>query len=204
MIKVLIVEDQTLLQKSLEHLINSQEDMKVIGGTDDAEQAPVLCRKLKPDLVLMDVVTKNRNSGIKYTAVIRKELPDIKVIIMTALPEITFADEAKKAGAHSFVSKEMDSVLFLNTIRTTMQGYSTYSTAHDHIPFNAEFSEKEITLLQLVCQGKSRKDIAKIMDVSEATAKQYITSILNKTGFDNISKLAIKAVDEGYIKILSV
>ena len=83
MIKILIVEDQTMLRDSLEHMINGQDDMKVIGLAEDAADAPDLCKKLKPDLVLMDVVTKNNSSGIRYTAEIHKEFPDIKIVIMT-------------------------------------------------------------------------------------------------------------------------
>ena len=108
MVKILIVEDQTMLRESLEYLINRQDDMEVVGGTDDAANAPELCRELMPDLVLMDVVTKNNSSGITYTAQIRRESPDTKIVIMTALPEITFAEEARKAGAHSFIDKEME------------------------------------------------------------------------------------------------
>ena len=78
MVKVLIVEDQTMLRESLEYLINGQDDMEVVGGTDNAADAPELCRNLKPDLVLMDVVTKNNSSGISYTVEIRREFPDIK------------------------------------------------------------------------------------------------------------------------------
>ena len=69
--KILIVEDQTMLRESLENLINGQNDMKVVGTTDDAANALQLCGKLKPDLILMDVVTKNNSSGIRYTAEIR-------------------------------------------------------------------------------------------------------------------------------------
>ena len=96
MVKILIVEDQTMLRESLEYMINGQDDMKVVGVTDDAADAPKLCHKLKPDMVLMDVVTKNNSNGITYTAQIRKEFPDIKIVVMTGLPDITFAEEAKK------------------------------------------------------------------------------------------------------------
>lgn len=202
MAKILIVEDQTMLRETLASLINSQDDMEVAGQTDDAALAPELCRRLKPDLVMMDVVTKNRNSGLKYTAIIREEFPDIKVMVMTSLPEITFADDAKKAGAHSFIHKEMDKDQLLNTINSTLQGYSTYFVSHEHLPFNAEFSEKEIAVIRLVCQGLARKEIAEKLNISEATIKQYISSILDKTGFDSISKFAIYAVDEGFIKPL--
>jgi DNA-binding NarL/FixJ family response regulator len=199
MIKILIVEDQTMLRESLEYVIGEQNDMEAVGSTDDAAKAPELCRQLKPDLVLMDVVTKNNSSGITYTAQIRKEFPDVKIVIMTALPEITFAEEARKAGAHSFMDKGMGNEHLFHVIRNTMRGYSIYSVSQESLPFTAKFTEKEIAVIRLVCQGMSRDEMARKLDVSESMIKQHITSILNKTGFDSISKFAIYAVGEGLI-----
>jgi len=203
MVKILIVEDQTMLRESLEQVIGGQSDMEVAGTTDDAANAPELCRRLKPDLVLMDVVTKNNSSGITYTAQIRKEFPDIKVVIMTALPEITFAEEARKAGAHSFMDKGMGNDHLFHVIRNTMKGYSIYSSFSDRMPFAARFTEREIAVIRLVCRGMAREEMAAKLGVSESTIKQYITSILDKTGFDSISKFAIYAVGEGLIVINS-
>jgi len=199
MIKILIVEDQTILRESLEHVIDGQSDMEVAGSTDDAANVPELCRQLQVDLVLMDVVTRNNSSGITYTAQIRKEFPGIKVVIMTALPEITFTEEARKAGAHSFIYKDMGNDHLFHVIRNTMKGYSIYSSHSDHLPFTARFTEKEIAVIRLVCQGMARDEMAKSLDVTESAIKQHITSILNKTGFDSISKFAIYAVGEGLI-----
>jgi len=199
MIKILIVEDQTMLRESLEHVIGEQNDMEAAGSTDDASNAPQMCRQLQPDLVLMDVVTKNNSSGITYTAQIRKEFPDIKIVIMTALPEITFAEEARKAGAHSFIDKSLGTDHLFHVIRNTMKGYSIYSVPQDRLPFTARFTEKEIAVIRLVCQGIARDEMARKLDVSESMIKQHITSILNKTGFDSISKFAIYAVSEGLI-----
>jgi DNA-binding NarL/FixJ family response regulator len=199
MTKILIVEDQTMLRESLEHVIGGQNDMEAVGSTDDAANAPELCRQLKPDLVLMDVVTKNNSSGITYTAQIRKEFPDIKIVVMTALPEITFAEEARKAGAHSFIDKDLGNDHLFHVIRNTMKGYSIYSSLSDRMPFAARFSEKEIAVIRLICQGMARDEMAKILGVSESMIKQHITSILDKTGFDSISRFAIYAVSEGLI-----
>ena len=199
MIKILIIEDQTMLRELLESLIESQQDMNVAGYSDDAANALDLCRKLKPDLVLMDVVTKNYSNGILYAAEIRKELPDIKIVIMTALPEITFADEAKKAGAHSFMDKDMGNEHLLSVIRSTMKGYSIYSLRSERPHFASQFTDKEIAVLRLVCQGKTRSDVAKEMEMSEVRLKPIITSILDKSGFDNIMKFAVYAVGQGFI-----
>jgi DNA-binding NarL/FixJ family response regulator len=199
MIKIIIVEDQAMLRESLEHVIGEQNDMEVAGSTDDATNATELCRQLQPDLVLMDVVTKNNSSGITYTARIRAEFPNIKIVIMTALPEITFAEEARKAGAHSFMDKNMGNDHLFHVIRNTMKGYSIYSVPSDRLPFTARFTEKEIAVIRLVCQGMARNEMAQKLGVSESMIKQHITSILDKTGFDSISKFAIYAVSEGLI-----
>jgi len=199
MIKILIVEDQTMLRELLEQVIRGQNDMEVAGSTDDAANSPELCRKLHPDLVLMDVVTKNNSSGIIYTARIREEFPDIKVVIMTAMPEITFTEEARKAGAHSFIDKEMGNEHLFHVIRKTMKGYSIYSVHSARIPFTARFTENEISVIRFVCQGMERNEITAKLGVSESMLRKHITSILDKTGFDSISKFAIYAVSEGLI-----
>ena len=125
-IKVLIVEDQTLLRDSLENLIGTEPDMEVAGITGDASKAPEMCRKLKPDLVLMDVVTENGANGIHYAAQIRRELPEIKIVVMTGLPEITFIEEARKAGVHSYLYKKEDKEHLFYVIRRTMKGAGLY------------------------------------------------------------------------------
>ena len=199
MIKILIVEDQTMLRQSLDNLLNAQDDIEVIGGTDDASKAPELCKKLKPDIILMDVMTKNDSNGIRYTAEIRKEFPEIKVVIMTGLPEITFADEARKAGAHSFIYKDMDNEHLLYVIRRTIKGMNIYSGSDECQPFANRFTEREIKIIRMICQGIKRDSIAKKLEISESLVKHQITSILDKSGFDTIGEFAIYAVSKGLI-----
>ena len=199
MIKILIVEDQTLLRDSLEYIIDGQNDMEVTGTTDDASEAPKLCRKLKPDLVLMDVVTKDYSNGITFAAQIRKELPEIKIVIMTSLPEITFVEGARKAGVHSFMYKDMGYDHLFYVIRTTMKGSGIYPGPNDNMPFAEKFTEKEVSVIRLVCRGKTREEMAKELGMSEAALGQQITSILDKSGFDSISKFAIYATGRGLI-----
>ena len=199
MIKILIVEDMTLLRDSLTNIINGEKDMQVAGVTADANEALELCRKLAPDLALMDVVTQNSASGIAAAAEIRRELPDVKVVIMTALPEITFMDAARKAGAHSFVYKDSDSRHLLYVIRSTVNGKGIYPGPGDEAINRARFSETEIAVIRLVCQGKNRNEIASALSMSEGSVKSTISGILDKTGFDSIMKFSVYAVAHGFI-----
>jgi DNA-binding NarL/FixJ family response regulator len=199
MIKILIVEDQTLLLDTLRDVIDLQPDMEVIGTTDDASLTPELCRKLNPDLVLMDVITKNNSNGITFAAQIRKEMPEIKLVIMTGLPEITFADKAKKAGIHSFMNKDSGKDYLLFMIHNTMQGKGIYPGQSESKSFAEQFTEREIAVLRLICQGKSRNEVVEELAMSESLVKKIITTILDKTCFNSISKFAVYAVSKGLI-----
>jgi DNA-binding NarL/FixJ family response regulator len=198
-IKIIVVEDQAMLRDSLEQVISQQADMEVIAALADASGTLELCRKLNPDLVLMDVVTENNSNGIAFAAQIRREFPDIKIVIMTSLPEITFVDEAKKAGAHSFIDKNMGNDYLFFAIRSTMKGNGVYPGPQDRANFAGQFTEKEIAVIRLVCQGKTRDEMAKELDLSESSLGRHITAILDKSGFDNIMKFAIYAVGQGFI-----
>jgi DNA-binding NarL/FixJ family response regulator len=199
MIRILIVEDQTMLRESLEQVIGRQDDMEIVGSTDDAANAPELCREFQPDLVLMDVVTKNNASGITFAAQIRAEFTDIKIVIMTGFSEITFIEEARKAGAHSYVYKNSGYDHLFYVIRNTMQGNGIYPGPENRLPLDAQFNERELAIVRLVCKGKSRTEIVKELGISEAVVKRIISAILDKTEFDNIMKFAIYAVSRGLI-----
>jgi len=201
MIKILIVEDQALLRDMLEQSINEQGDMEVAGSTDDASKAPLMCRQLKPDLVLMDVVTANDSNGIKYAALIHKEMPDIKIVIMTALPEITFIDEARKAGVYSYVYKNSGYKHLFYVIRSTMEDIGIYPGPKDTPSLSGRFTETEISVIRFVCQGKTREEIIKELDTTEFALRTVITSVLNKTGFDSITKFALYALNLNLIII---
>jgi len=199
MVKIIIVEDQILMRDLLKEHIEKQSDMEVAGVTDDASKAPQLCNDLKPDLILIDIVTKSGCIGLQFAKQIRDEMPDIKVIVMTSYPEITFMEEAMKIKAHSYLQKSSGIDHLLYVIRSTMKGAGIYPSPADISPFAHVFSEKEIAIINHVCQGMARNEIAKDLGISESMVKQYITSILDKSGFDSISKFAIYAVSQGLI-----
>jgi len=188
-----------LLQESLANIINGQEDMEVAGVTANADEALALCREITPDLALIDVVTENRANGIAAAAEIRREIPNVKIVIMTALPEITFIDAARKAGAHSFVYKDSTSQHVLYVIRSTMNGMGMYPGPGDEAFIKARFSDEEIAVIRLICQGKKLNEITAALSISEGSAMGLISNILSKTGFDSITKFSIYAVANGFV-----
>ncbi len=174
--------------------------MQVTGTTGNAGHALVACKRFAPDLVLMDVYTEGNESGIDAAVVIKEQCPDVKVVIMTGMPEITYLDSARKAGVDSFVYKNISSDTLLATIRSTMAGYGTFPRGTPtELPASLAFTDTEIAIVRLVCEAKNRKEIARELAMSEGSVKAAITEILNKTGYDSILKFAVFAVSKGYI-----
>ena len=190
MIEVMIVEDQAMLRESLAQTIESQEDMHVAACLADAADAPGRAAETDCGLVLMDVCTEHDSNGIVA----------VRVVIMTGMPEVTFVEQAKDAGVDSFVYKNVGIEELLAVMRSTAAGYSTFPHTPDSIFSGAAaLTDVEISILRLVCEAKTRKEIAAELYMSEGTVKRRIGEILAKTGYDNILRLAVHAVAEGNI-----
>ena len=200
MIRVLIVEDQAILRESLARSVGDQPDMTVVAAIADASEALDVVLKERPDMILMDVCTEHDSNGIVAAARIKEELPECRVIIMTGMPEITFIEQARDAKADSFVYKNVGTSDLLSIVRSTMEGYSTYPTQKQSVfSGTASLTDVEIDILRLVCETKTRKEIAAELYLSEGTVKRHISEILAKTGYDNILRLAVHAVSSGLI-----
>ena len=170
MITIVIVEDQGILRESLACTLNLQEDMQVARALSDAADALDVVRETNANLALLDVCTENGSSGIAAAKQIREACPDTKIVIMTGMPEITFIEQAKLAGADSFVYKNVGTEELLGIIRSTANGYSTFPNATQSIFSDASaLNETEISILRLVCEAKTRKEIAAELYLSEGT-----------------------------------
>lgn len=199
-ITVMIVEDQAMLRESLASTIDAQPDMRVVASLADAAEAPAAALERTPAVVLMDVCTENDSSGIVAARRIKERQPEVRVVIMTGMPEVTFVEQARAAGVDSFVYKNVGIGELLAVMRSTSTGYSTFPKAPDSVfSGTAALTEVEVQILRLVCEAKSRKEIAAELYMSEGTVKRRIGDILAKTGYDNILRLAVHAVAEGSI-----
>ena len=147
----------------------------------------------------MDVCTDNDSSGIVAARHVKGRWPRVRVVIMTGMPDITFVRQTREAGADSFVYKNVGTKDLLAVIRSTMDGYSTFPIPKEADLAAGGLTDDEIEVLRLVCEAKSRKEIAAELFLSEGTVKRRISEILVKTGYDSIMKLAVDAVAKGYI-----
>lgn len=196
--RIAIIEDQAILRDSLARVIDQQGDMEVVAQASNAEDACDLVGKYAVDLVIMDVCTDNGSSGIVASRIIKETYPNVRIVVMTGMPEVTFVQQAQCAGVDSFVYKNLATDELLSIIRSTMEGYSTYPHKKDFIG-EIPLTDEEVVILRMVCETKTRREIADELYLSEGTVKRRITNILAKTGYDSILKLAVHAVSSGYI-----
>lgn len=199
--KIIIVEDQIILNDMLRNTISSVYD--VVATTTDASELMDLCGLYKPNIVLTDVCTKNNANGISYAKKVKEKYgDDVKILVMTGIPEVSFLKQTKDANLDGFIYKNIDSDSLLYTLKSIIDGYKIF-------PNNTEFnkshklldslSSKEMEILRMLCGSYERDEIAKKLGISNGTLKNHISSILNKTKFDSISKLEVFCVANGYI-----
>lgn len=199
--KIIIVEDQIILNDMLKNTISSVYD--VVATTTDASELMDLCDLYKPNIVLTDVCTKNNANGISYAKKVKEKYgDDVKILVMTGIPEVSFLKQTKDANLDGFIYKNIDSDSLLYTLKSIIDGYKIF-------PNNTEFnkshklldslSSKEMEILRMLCGSYERDEIAKKLGISNGTLKNHISSILNKTKFDSISKLEVFCVANGYI-----
>ncbi|MCR4561941.1 MAG: response regulator transcription factor, partial [Bacilli bacterium] len=167
--------------------------------TDSEEIIPSL-REDEYDLVLTDIITKNRHNVLDVIPQIKKEFPNIKIALITGFPDVSFMEKARKGGANSFIYKNVPLKDLINLIRNTSQGYSIYPTSErTNAEILSSLTPSEMKVLRLFCAGNDRTEISKMLNCSISSVKNHISSILEKTGFPSLIKLGMYVVKEGLI-----
>lgn len=204
MIKVLIVEDHVSMRESLTAALTASGEFIIVGEVSNADYALDFCKRLHPELVLMDVCTEGGASGLKAVEAIRKAYAEIKIIVMTAFDEITYIPRAKAAGANGFVYKSKSLNYFIKVAKEVMSGGSSFPEPKT-IPMpqgEAPLTEREMEVLRLMCKHMTNKEIAQELFISENTVKYHKMNMLRKTGFSKAVDLAFYMISKGWINPL--
>lgn len=201
--KVLIADDQKMVRQMFEAAVNSSPDYEIAGMAQTPEEAVELCMKIKPDLVLMDVVMGIGMDGLDASKQIKQANRDVKILLVTSMPESTFFERAKEIGVDSFWHKEVQERPLLEIMNRTMAGESIYPETMPAIQFgqivSTELTDSEMEVLRELMSGASNKEIGKRLYMSESTVKRYIADMLAKTGFKSRLQLAIEARGGGLV-----
>ncbi|RNB84602.1 DNA-binding response regulator [Brevibacillus fluminis] len=204
-IRVVLVDDQTMIRQGLGYVIKMQPEMEVVGEASDGLEAIELVEKVKPDVILMDVQMP-KCSGIEATRQIIRSSPGVKVLILTTFDIQEYVVEGIRAGAVGYMLKDADSLEMLELIRRAYQGEALFRTEtaaqalaevlHSNNTFATDSQNEEYTLLedltdrekdvlQQLTYGYRNEQIAQNLFISEGTVKTHVHRILQKMGVDD-------------------
>lgn len=200
---VMIVEDQQMPKALFSHFIETSNNFYLQVAIENASVADVLCTRLPIDLILMDVITENGESGLNAAEIIKKKFPKIKIIIVTSMPECSYIKRAKEIGVEGFWYKETNEEPILDVMNKVMKGEIVYpssvQTVKIGLALSNEFTKRELEILRLITGGYSNVEIAEKLDVSRGAIKNHVADMLLKTGFRSRTQLAARARETGIV-----
>jgi DNA-binding NarL/FixJ family response regulator len=210
--RVLLVDDHTLVRNGIASLLTAN-NIEVAGEASDGLEALEKTRQLKPDIVLMDIKMPRYN-GLEATRLIKAEMPQVKIVILTVSDDDEDLFEAIKSGAEGYLLKNIKAKEFLALLSGVAKGEAAISPllATKIIeefsrqmkeavapPSVSELTEREIDVLKLVTDGAINKEIATTMYITENTVKYHLRNIMEKLHLRNRAQVAAYAVSKGII-----
>jgi DNA-binding NarL/FixJ family response regulator len=211
MIRLMIVDDQTLVCEGLRAILSTAPDIEVVGMAHEGGQAVELVGTLKPDLVMMDLKMPGMN-GIHATRAIRERYPEIHVLVLTTYDADEWVFDAIRAGAAGYLLKDSNREDIIAAIRGTVAGQThvdpgVASKLFAHVrtgaapdPTIAEaLSDREIAVLRLLAQGYSNAVIAEKLFLAEGTVRNYVSTIFSKLNVTDRTQAAALAWRHGLV-----
>jgi DNA-binding NarL/FixJ family response regulator len=213
-IKILLVDDHAVVLRGLRFFLCTQSDFDLVGEAHNGKEALEKVAKLKPDIVLMDLVMPVMD-GVEATAQIKKEQPNVKVLVLTSFSDQDHVLPALRAGAVGYLLKDTQPDQLVEAIRGANSGniqlhpditntlmsqvLSSSSTVSDPVSNHAleALTTREKEVLSLIAQGMSNKEIAATLHITEKTVKTHVSSILSKLDLADRTQAALYAVRNG-------
>lgn len=208
-IRVVIVDDHTVVRAGLKLLLEAEQDITVVGEAGSAEEGVRATRLEKPDVVLLDVVMPGR-SGIEATPDVRKAAPTTRVLVLSMQDDPSYVHEAFAAGASGYVLKEAADVELVQAVREVAAGGRYVHPALGARLASAEvdaaaraaadpLSEREREVLHLLALGHTNQEIAKMLFISVRTAETHRAHIMQKLGLQTRAELVRYALANGLL-----
>lgn len=201
-IRVMLVDDHPAFRKGLAALIKTEPDLEVVAETGDGNEAINLFRQHHPDIVLMDLRLPGMG-GVEATIAIRKEYPDARVIVLTTFDMDEDIFRAMDSGAKSYLLKDTPEDELTSTIRAVHDGQEKLPpklaerlAARQKRP---QLSQRELDVLQLLVRGRSNKEIASSLFITEDTVKAHLKTLFVKLGVQDRTDAAITAIRQGIV-----
>ena len=203
MTNVLIVEDSRMIQQNLSYQLSQSAEYRVIGMIANAANAEIICLGKQVDLILMDVCTADHESGLKAAANIKRYSPQIRILVMTSMPEYSFLEKAKQADCDGFWYKDDPKLSLIEACDLIMAGKHIWPERTPELMIGLarsnEFTDRELEVMRALSRGMHYGEIAQTLYISENTVKYHIKTILQKTGFRSTLQLVAEVVEKQLI-----
>ena len=205
--RVLIADDHDVVRQGLRMFLGTDPELEIVGMARDGAEALRLARELRPDVVLMDLLMPVMD-GIAATAAIRRELPDTEVVALTSVLEDAAIINAVQAGAIGYLLKDTDAPGLRRAIKAAAAGQvqlSPQAAARLLREVRApevsagQLTERETDTLRLLAKGKSNKEIAQALSITEQTVKTHVSHILDKLNVPSRTQAALYAIRIGMV-----
>lgn len=211
MIKILIADDHLIIRQGLRLILETENDLELVGEASDGAEALSLCKKLKPNVVLMDLRMPNMD-GLTAIERLRVDQPDIAVVILTTFNEDALMLRGLQAGARGYLLKDTGRVTLFDTIRAAARGETLLkpeimarvlaqaNTPKPEANEGVGLTERELEVLASVARGERSKEIASHLGISERTVKAHLASIYGKLGVDSRAAAIAVAAQMGLLR----
>jgi len=213
-INVLLVDDHTVVRQGLRALLQSEEDIEVLGEAENGRQAVMLARKTPPDVVVMDIAMPLLN-GLEATRQILKIIPTARVLVLTSYGDDECVEQMMQVGASGYLIKQTAANDLLKAIREVQRGNAFFSPAiakrlrdqcreaftSGQAPRKAsELTSREAEVLQLIAEGFSNKQIAAELCISIKTVEKHRQQVMNKLNIHDVAGLTRYAISKGMVE----
>jgi len=215
MIKILIADDQTLFRSMLEVIIGSDKEFELIGSASNGKEALEIALQYKPDVAILDVHMPEM-TGIEVLHALKKQLSQTKVAILTTFEEVEHITAATHAGADGYLIKDMKPDVLIMAIKCIyhdliLMHQGAYNVIcpengtylpHSHEKFSfgdLQIDKSDLMIIKQIAEGRTNKEIAKILNYSEGTIKNKVSTILSQTGLPDRGQIALFAIKNNII-----
>ncbi|ASS94921.1 response regulator [Peribacillus castrilensis] len=201
MIRIVIAEDQRMLLGALGSILDLESDMEVVGKASNGEEAMNLVNQLKPDICITDIEMPVK-TGLDVAEEIKDQGHQCKVIILTTFARPGYFERARKAEVGGYLLKDSPSEELANSIRVIMDGRRIYAPELVDMAFEEEnpLTERESQVLKLIADGKTTKEIASQLYLTNGTVRNYISVILDKLDVSNRVEAIVRFKEKGWSK----
>ena len=222
-IRVMIVDDHPLFRQGLRRVLEVEPDIRIEAEAADGQEALVLARQHKPDVILMDINLPVLN-GIQLTRRIKADMPDIAIIVVTAFDHEEQMLHAIRAGGSAYFPKDVMPSKLIEAIREASAGnyvinddvleqpqvaqwlLNQFEQYPETLSYDVDtpfipLSQREMEILDLITKGRSNKEIAFELSISRQTVKNHMTSILRKLAVNDRTQAAVYALRHGWIRL---